>query len=108
MKKIIYILSVFVIVILTGLSASAMGDLTEDISDTIFSAINSDTLEILERFGISDLDSENIFNVSFKNIFEYYKDVFSELQRPKKERYDDQKRSKRGVARTAVRDRVQM
>lgn len=60
-----------------GFDAYATEEIKDEISEKLFSE-NNEITEILEDFGITSLDYESIYNISFKSIFLYYKDAFSD------------------------------
>ncbi len=78
MKK-LFLLILMVIMCLTfGFTASATESIKEDIDEKLFSGMDGEIYEVLENFGITSLDYESIYNISFKSIFLYYKDSFSD------------------------------
>lgn len=81
MKKIIiFLLSVFIFVPLTSILVFAT-DVHYDeeyFTENLFSNIDSETLSVLEEFGINDLSSAEIFSVSISDITKYFSESLSE------------------------------
>lgn len=79
MKKVVSIFLAFLGVFIIRTTAYATEDFESEIKDRLFSSFDSDITQALEEFGITDLDYNNIYNISFRNIFSYYKDSFLKL-----------------------------
>lgn len=75
MKKIFVTLFVLVCLSFFVIDAYATEDLNNEISEKLFSA-NNEITDILEDFGITSLDYESIYSISFKNIWSYFKEGF--------------------------------
>ena len=57
-------------------TAAAYGDeLKSEISEDFFSSIDSDIASALEKIGVTDFDYEQIYNVSIRNITDYFKEA---------------------------------
>ena len=73
-------ISLFLFILLLNLNASAVNskeELFDDTENKLFSALDSETADILEDLGISDLEFENIKNFSFRSIIDYFSDDFA-------------------------------
>lgn len=79
MKKSVMLLSVSIALLLVfSLTATATEiDIQDEINGELFSAIDGEIADELEKIGIEDLDFESIYNISFENVFEYFKSCFS-------------------------------
>ncbi len=74
MKKIIFIIFLTALCFCFVFNASAAGDIEDELSDKLFSAVGDDIGDLLKDFGITSIDSESIYNISLKSILNYYKD----------------------------------
>ncbi|MBQ7118092.1 MAG: hypothetical protein IJN88_07765, partial [Clostridia bacterium] len=74
MKKVVFIIILLSLCFGFALNVSAIEDLEAELSERLFSAMDDDVGDLLQDFGITSLDSESIYNASFKSIFNYYKD----------------------------------
>lgn len=79
MKKVISIILALISVFIIKITAFATEDFEAEISDKLFSSLDNDIVEALDEFGINGLDYESIYNISFQNVFSYYKDSFENL-----------------------------
>lgn len=79
MKKLLSIILALLGVFIIKTTVYATEDFKNEITDRLFSSFDSDVADALEEFGITDLDYGNIYNISFSNIFSYYKESFSKL-----------------------------
>ncbi len=78
MKKLLYFSIVCILFLSSFFSVSALSDIKDDLSDRLFSNMEEDITEKLDDFGIASLDSENIYNISFKSLFSYFKKGFTD------------------------------
>ncbi len=77
-KLLIFIMSVFFLLTLNSAPVFAVNEFEDDISEKLFSGMDSEITELLSDFGITSLDYESIYNISLKSIILYYKDSVSE------------------------------
>ncbi len=79
-KTAIFFISILMLVYLTCFSSSAKDDIysEEYFSENLFSKIDSETLTVLEEFGISDLSYKDIFSVSVSDITRYFSESLSD------------------------------
>lgn len=75
MKKLIYITAIILLCFVSASSISAVENIENDLSEKLFTALDGEVVDILEEFGITSIDTENIYNISFKSIVDYYKDT---------------------------------
>lgn len=79
MKKTISIILALICVFVMKATVYATEDFKADISDKLFSSLDSEVTDALDEFGISDLNAESIYNISLSNVLSYYKSTFSDL-----------------------------
>lgn len=79
MKRIISILLALLSIFIMKITVSAADDFETDISDKLFSSFDDEVIDSLEEFGITDLDYNSIYNISFSSVVSYYKDTFINL-----------------------------
>ncbi len=79
MKKIISIILALLSAFIMNFSVSAAEDFKSDITDKLFSSFDDEIIDSLKEFGITDLDFDSIYNISFSDIMSYYKDTLSNL-----------------------------
>ncbi|MGN1419149.1 MAG: hypothetical protein ACI4W6_07455 [Acutalibacteraceae bacterium] len=81
MKKIIYFIFV-IIFLLLSLSVTCFcteeDSLLSDTQEELFGALDDDTKEILEAFGIDSLDYDKIYSFSFSQIGDFFSETLSE------------------------------
>ncbi len=78
MKKFLLLIIVSFFCFVSVIHASAIEHVEEDLSEKLFSGLDSDITEILDDFGISSLDYNQIYNISLSSIFTYYKEDFTD------------------------------
>ncbi len=76
MKKIFITIAVLAFTLLFCMKASATDEIRDNLSEKLFNETDGEITEILDDFGITSLDFEKIYNISFESIFSYYKDEF--------------------------------
>lgn len=74
MKRIFTGVTVAFLVFILSFRADATEEMEKYISDKLFSETDKEIAEVLEDFGIYSLDYDSIYNISFKNVFLYFKD----------------------------------
>ena len=82
-KTIIFLLITLVLSLSSTVTASAseymnIEDIETDIKDELKSIIDDDTLDILGDFGLNNFDFADVYNLSFKNISEFFSETLKE------------------------------
>ncbi len=82
-KTIIFLLITLVLSLFSTVTASAseymnIEDIETDIKDELKSIIDDDTLDILGDFGLNNFDFADVYNLSFKNISEFFSETLKE------------------------------
>ncbi len=76
MKIFFSILTIIFICLSLCFPVCATENIEAELNERLFSEMDDEIAEALDRFGISSLDYESIFNISFTSIFFYYKESF--------------------------------
>ena len=79
-KKICFLFCALLIVFMVTFSCKATYNegSPEDTVGEFFSELDEEITDSLEKMGISELDYKNVYSISFKNIFAYFKETLPE------------------------------
>ena len=79
MKKILLLSVIILTVISFRVNVSATQDFKEEISDKLFSSFDKEVYDAMEDFGITGLETDEIFDISFDSVFSYFKNNINVL-----------------------------